>query len=139
MLAAIYDVLDESTHLRAPTEYNIGAFIDLTNSVKITYYSYMTETFTYLDGITIVAILALFALFLWLKRSFREDVVKPDVMLLNKDIERLNARVTKLEHRADNLTESIGDRIYELKEEMSEIKEILAAIKGEFKAFKRGE
>lgn len=125
--------------LRTPTENNIGVFIDLTNSIKITYYSYMTETFTYLDGITIVAILALFGLFLWLKRSFREDVVKPDVMLINKDIERLNARVTKLEHRADSFTESIGDRIYELKEEMSEIKEILAAIKGEFKAFKRGE
>lgn len=64
-----------------------------------------------------------------------DELVKPDLLLLNKDIEHMNARIIKLENRTDIISSSFDDKISEIKEELTEIKEMVANLNGKLEIF----
>lgn len=77
----------------------------------------MENLLPYLQGLNSVCITALVAWMLWWKRNLHEEIVKPDVLLINKDILRINARITKLESKCEQLTVSVDQKLDELKEQ----------------------
>lgn len=95
----------------------------------------MKDILPYLQSASIATVTAFFFWFLWWKRQLHQELVEPDIKLINKDIERMNARIIKLENRTDIISSSFDDKISEIKEELTEIKEMVANLNGKLEIF----
>lgn len=95
----------------------------------------MKDILPYLQSASIATVTAFFFWFLWWKTKLHDELVKPDLLLLNKDIERMNARIVKLESKTDLLSSSFDEKVSEIKEEITEIKEMLANLNGKVEIF----
>lgn len=89
----------------------------------------------YIQGLTFAGASVFVAYFLWWKTKLHDELVKPDLLLLNKDIECMNARIVKLESKTDLLSSSFDEKVSEIKEEITEIKEMLANLNGKVEIF----
>lgn len=92
----------------------------------------MENMVTYLTGGTVAASIVWF---LWWKKQLKDELVMPEIALIDKDIERINARISKLEVKTDNLPQSIDQKINEINNEITEIKELLANLNGKLEIF----
>lgn len=95
----------------------------------------MKDILPYLQSASIATVTAFLFWFLWWKRQLHQELVEPDIKLINKDIERMNARIVKLENKTEIISSSFDKQINEIKEELSEIKEMVANINGKLEIF----
>ena len=95
----------------------------------------MKDILPYLQSASIATVTAFLFWFLWLKKNLREELVKPELLLIDKEIERMKARIAKLESKTDLLSSSFDEKVSEIKDEITEIKEMLANINGKVEIF----
>lgn len=84
------------------------------------------ELLPYLQELTAVSTTVFLAYFLWWKSKLREELVDPEIDLLNKDIERVNARLAKIECRQDRQENLIDEKMSKINDKLTEIHELIA-------------
>ena len=90
----------------------------------------MTEYATYLDGLSLIGLLAVFFLVIKIKKTLREEIVMPEIDNVNKKIAQLSADITSLKANDQRLSDKLEEQFNEVKEKLSTNTESLAKMQG---------
>ena len=90
----------------------------------------MTEYASYLEGLSLIGLLAVFFLVIKIKKTLREEIVMPEIDNVNKKIAQLSADITSLKANDQRLSDKLEEQFNEVKEKLSTNTESLAKMQG---------
>ena len=90
----------------------------------------MTEYATYLEGLSLIGLLAVFFLVIKIKKTLREEIVMPEIENVNKKIAQLSSDITSLKANDQRLSDKLEEQFNEVKEKLSTNTESLAKMQG---------
>ena len=90
----------------------------------------MTEYATYIEGLSLIGLLAVFFLVIKIKKTLREEIVMPEIDNVNKKISQLSADITALKANDQRLSDKLEEQFNEVKEKLSTNTESLAKMQG---------
>ena len=90
----------------------------------------MTEYAPYLEGLSLIGLLAVFFLVIKIKKTLREEIVMPEIENVNKKIAQLSADITSLKANDQRLSDKLEEQFNEVKEMLSINTESLAKMQG---------
>lgn len=93
----------------------------------------MESVLPYLETLSLAGVAALGAWFIWWKRTIKEEIVEPEVLLINKDLIRIYARITKLETRCDKMDSLVDKKLDDLNAKVTDIIGNLSEVNGQLK------
>ena len=90
----------------------------------------MTEYAPYLEGLSLVGLLAVVFVVVQIKKTIREDIVMPEIEAVNEKIAQLSADITSLKANDQRLSDKLEEQFTEVKEKLSTNTESLAKMQG---------
>lgn len=90
----------------------------------------MTEYAAYIEGLSLIGLLAVFFLVIKIKKTLREEIVMPEIENVNKKIAQLSADITSLKANDQRLSDKLEEQFNEVKEKLSTNTESLAKMQG---------
>ena len=90
----------------------------------------MTEYAAYIEGLSLIGLLAVFFLVIKIKKTLREEIVMPEIDNVNKKIAQLSADITSLKANDQRLSDKLEEQFNEVKEKLSINTESLAKMQG---------
>ena len=90
----------------------------------------MTEDSPYIEGLSLIGLLAVFFLVIKIKKTLREEIVMPEIDNVNKKISQLSADITSLKANDQRLSDKLEEQFNEVKEKLSTKTVPLAKMQG---------
>lgn len=90
----------------------------------------MTEYAPYIEGLSLVGLLAVVFVVVQIKKTIREDIVMPEIETVNDKIAQLSADITYLKANDQRLSDKLEEQFTEVKEKLSTNTESLAKMQG---------
>ena len=90
----------------------------------------MTEYAPYIEGLSLVGLLAVVFVVVQIKKTIREDIVMPEIEAVNDKIAQLSADITSLKANDQRLSDKLEEQFTEVKEKLSTNTESLAKMQG---------
>lgn len=90
----------------------------------------MTEYAQYIEGLSLVGLLAVVFVVVQIKKTIREDIVMPEIDAVNDKIAQLSADITSLKANDQRLSDKLEEQFNEVKEKLSTNTESLAKMQG---------
>lgn len=90
----------------------------------------MTEYAPYIEGLSLVGLLAVVFVVVQIKKTIREDIVMPEIEAVNEKIAQLSADITSLKANDQRLSDKLEEQFTEVKEKLSTNTESLAKMQG---------